>query len=109
VIEINRNKKGAAIAGDASLLEIAAGLFGGGLRLNDLGVSVPNQPANDLDARGHIGMRPAQVVQLLQGVDVHADVNDVFHVNAPGSVRLNMASTYASDVAKAVPRETWAR
>ena len=48
-------------------------------RPGDLGVRLPDEAADDLDARGHIGMRPAQIVELFQSVDVHTDANDVFH------------------------------
>jgi len=63
------------------------------LRLgSNLGVGRPDEAADDLDARGDVGVRAAQVVQLLQGIDVHSDRYNVFHAIAPRSGWLRIAA-----------------
>jgi hypothetical protein len=51
-------------------------------------VSIPNQALNDIGPRRYRRVGPAEIVQLLQGVDVHSDRDCMIHVSAPFCVFL---------------------
>jgi hypothetical protein len=48
----------------------------------DFRVCVPDQALNDLRAVRHVRVGAAQVVQLLQRIDIESDGNNVFHFGA---------------------------
>ncbi len=51
-------------------------------------MSIPNQALNDIGPRRYRRVGPAEIVQLLQGVDVHSDRDRMIHVSAPFCVFL---------------------
>jgi len=64
--------------------------------LGNFCVSIPDQALNDFGPRRYRGMGPPQIVQLLQGVNVHADRDCMIHESAPSCDCLSAKLTYAN-------------
>jgi hypothetical protein len=82
LIFMREKRRGAAHFGSAFLTSEASGFRSTGQGLafrRDLGVRFPDEAPDDLHTRGYVRVRPAQIVQLLQGINVHSDGNNVFH------------------------------
>ena len=63
-------------ATEARLKCLLGGLSDRGFH-GDLSVRLPDQAFDHLHARRHVGVRAAQVIELLQGIGIHADRNDM--------------------------------